>query len=200
MTLNLYFRWGLGPPFKTFADRHNINAVVLNAAPQDKLIPQLAADPAWKMLHVEGGNVLYIRSQGKNRTLASEHEVRPGNFNLDRFVEGQLHKDPSFRRSILNVSNTFKQAGELDLAIAVIEAGFVYQKASIRALRELLILYSMRGALLEKKGDQRFIDDHKNIKSVLEKILALAPDDVDAKKRLTHTNKMLQSLSKQDSP
>ena len=77
----------------------------------------------------------------------------------------------------------------------MIETGFVYRQENMRGLKELLVLYGMRGALREKKGDPRFIDDHKNIKTVLEKILDLNPADSDAAKRLEYTNKVLQTLS-----
>jgi hypothetical protein len=175
MAANQFFRKAL-IPFGKVADRYNIDAVVLRSDWSIPLNRQLGADPEWKMVHVEGAHVLYLRAEGKYGELAASHEIGADNFAADPFVVKELGKDPSLKRSVLAVANTFRDAGEPDLAIEVIEAGLKYRAPDLPVLEALLNLYVTRGDRRRNTVDKRFIDDSKRMNYVIESILELEPE------------------------
>jgi hypothetical protein len=174
MAENQFYRKAMAP-FSIAADRYGIDAVVLRSDWSLPLHRQLGADPDWKIVQVEGVHVLYLRTNNKYATLAAEHEIRPDNFDMDSFVARELEKDPSFKRAILAVSDTLKEAGELDLAINVIGAGLEYQSPNLIIWEALLNLYSSRGTQRRESGDKRFIDDFKRMEYVMRRISELDP-------------------------
>jgi hypothetical protein len=184
-------------PFSILADKYSIDAVVLRSDWSLPLHRQLGADPEWKMVQVEGVNVLYLRTNPKFTKLATEHEIRLGNFNVDSFVKEQIHKDPSFKRALLGVSDTLKEAGELDLAIDVIETGLKYLPPGISTWKKLLDLYNNREAQRRESGDKRCIDDLIRMKYLIERILALEPNNQDLRKQLEVINRVSSLLNSQ---
>jgi hypothetical protein len=166
-----------GNPFNPLVEKHNIDAVVSRLPASSKLIRQLTRDPDWKMVHVEGSNVLYLRSNNKYGALAAKHEIRSDNFDTNSFVSQQLGKDPSFQRAIISVADIFADVGEFDLAINVIEAALKYRSPNKKIWEKLLSLYYARLLQRQKEGDKRFVDDKKQVMYVLEKIIEIDPKD-----------------------
>jgi len=172
-------------PFNLFADRYDIDAVILDLDQSKNLIRQLSRDSGWKMVHVEGKHVVYLRSNNKYRILAAQNEIRSNNFDINSFVLQQFKKDPSPIRAILPVSEIFLIAGELDLAIEIVEAVLNYQPTNITFWKKLLNLYKTQGLQSQKKGDDHFMENHtKKVLFVLQKIIELDPGDVEAQGQL----------------
>ena len=97
----------------------------------------------------------------------------------------QFKKDPSPIRAILPVSEIFLIAGELDLAIEIVEAVLNYQPTNITFWKKLLNLYKTQGLQSQKKGDDHFMENHtKKVLFVLQKIIELDPGDVEAQGQL----------------
>jgi len=159
MASNRFYR-SARAPFGLLAEHFNIDAVVLRSDWSIPLHRQLGADPDWKMVHVEGVHVLYLRANDKSKTLAEKYEIRPDNFDINFFVAQQLRKDPSFKRAILSVSDTFLNAGELDLAIKVIEAGLKYQPSNTIVREKLRRLYNYRESQRRKYSEVDAIDEN----------------------------------------
>jgi hypothetical protein len=177
-------------PFSLLADQYNIDAVLLRSDWSLPLHRQLGADPQWKMVHVEGVNVLYLRANAKYGALAARHEIKPGSFDPDAFVAQQVRKDPSFTRAILSVADTLEEAGEQDLAIDTVEAGLKYLPPDIKVWKNLLNLYNNREAQRRESGDKRCVDDLMRMKYVIERILELEPGNAEMRQQLTMINKI----------
>lgn len=185
-------------PFDTLADRDKINAVVLRSGWSLPLHRQLAADPQWKMVQVEGVNVLYLRAKGRYRQLAISHEIRrPGNFDTNAFVARQIRRDPSFNRAILPVADTMIEAKDWDLAIDLIETGLKYLPPNLNVWRELLIAYSNREAQRRENKDKRCIYDLMRMKYVIKRMLVLEPGNLDLQRRLQLINRILSLVAPQ---
>jgi hypothetical protein len=146
--------------FNPLADRYHIDAVVLRTDWSLPLHRQLGADPGWKIVHVAGVHVLYLRANDKFRTLADKYEIKPNNLDMDSFVAQQLRQDSSFKRAILAVSDTFINAGELDLAINVIETGLKYQPPNMIIIKKLQRLYDFRKSLSHKTSIEGDINEN----------------------------------------
>jgi hypothetical protein len=179
----------IGGRFDLITDRYNIDAVVTRLPASSNLIRQLSSNPDWKMVHVEGFNVLYLRSKGKYGKLAAEHEIRSNSFDINSFVSQQLRKDPSFQRSIIAVADIFADVGEFDLAINVIQEALNYRSPNKKIWEKLVSLYYNRMVQRQEKGDKRFVDDKKQVIYVLEKIIELDPKD----QRALETLKFIKS-------
>jgi len=184
-------------PFNRLADKDHIDVVLLRSDWSDPLHRQLGADPEWKIVYVEGVNVLYMRANNKYGNLAARHEIRPGNFDAESFVAQEIRKDPSFNRAVLSVSDTLKEAGERDLAINIIESGLNYLPPNIKVWKKLLDLYNDREAQRRKSGDIGCIDDMKRMKFVLERILELEPGNVEFRERLKIVNRVTSLINPQ---
>ena len=181
-------------PFTQLADKYNVDAVVLRTDWTRPLHRQLGADPEWKIVQVEGVNVLYMRANEKYGALAEKHEIRPDNFAIDSFIRGEISKDPSFKRAILDVSDTFNDAGELDLAINIIEGGLKYLRPDVYVWQKLYALYGARESLRREKKDKRVIDDIRRMQYVLRKIIELQPDNMAAITELDKINRVLSVI------
>jgi hypothetical protein len=186
MASNRFYRKAL-TPFTPFADQYHIDAVVLRTDWSIPLHRQLGADPDWKMVLVEGVHVLYMRTNDKFRTLAAKYEVRQDNFDTDTFVAIQLIKDPSFKRAILSVSDTLANAGQIDLAINVIEDGLHYASPNITVWKKLYNLYKWRVTQRLKNSDKPVTEDIQRIKYVLARITELDPGAADNPNNLKGT-------------
>jgi hypothetical protein len=177
--------------FNVLADYYNIDAVVLRSDWSVPLNQQLGNDPEWKIVHVQGVHVLYLRSKGRYAKVAVGYEIRPDNFDMDSFVAEQLGKDTSIKRALFKVSDTFENAGKLELAFSVIETGLKYRPSDLNALRKLLSLYSAREGKKRRSGDKQHIDDLKQMKYLLERILVLSPGNRRALRDLEKVNRFL---------
>jgi len=177
-------------PFAQLADKDKIDAVALRSDWSLPLHRQLAADPEWKIVHVEGVNVLYIRAKSKYASLAARHEIRPGNFDTASFVTRQISKDPSFSRTLLPVALTFIEAKRWDLAIDLIETGLKYLPPNLDVWNDLLIAYSNRQAQRRQNGDKRCLNDIIRMQYVIGKILELQPGNVKMQEQLKIINRI----------
>jgi len=162
-------------PFGLLADHYHVEAVVLRADWSPAFHRELATDPDWKMVHIEGVFVLYLRAHGRYGALAASHEIRTDNFDVNLFATEEIAKDPSFNRALLGPSNTLHEAGQLDLAIDLIEAGLRYLPPNLTVWETLMNLYGERGERRQATGDKRFLDDGRRLNQVMQKILELEP-------------------------
>jgi hypothetical protein len=171
-------------PFNVFANQHFIDAAILTSPGARPLISKFSSGNEWKMVYVDGKYSLFLRSNNKYKDLATKHEIREDNFEVNAFVTKQLSKKYPLEGTIFPTVETFAFTGKLDLAINVLEEVIKHIPTNITTWKKLLSLYNNRGIKRKREGDNRFIGDHNQVISILEKIIELDPKDLVAQKKL----------------
>ena len=171
-SLNDYYRTGIG--IFNYLDKNNIDAVALRPENNKNIIRLLAGNENWKMVYIKGYTVLFLRSDGRFKPIAIQHEIRTDTFNINSFVYQQILEEPSFKLSILPVSQIFRYAGNLDLAIDLINNALKYDDSDVMTWKELHILYNNRSYNRQQRGDNRFVLDYQKGLYALRKSTELA--------------------------
>jgi len=95
--------------------------VAINYENSRPLFRALAGHPIWELVHVEGRNVLFVRTGGK-RTEAVRRLALGALDDIDAYVARQRQLDPALESALLHPGIVYLNAGLGDLAVATFSA------------------------------------------------------------------------------
>lgn len=108
-------------PVERLVEDYGAEAVAINYENSRPLFRALAGHPIWELVHVEGRNVLFVRTGGK-RTEAVRRLALGALDDIDAYVARQRQLDPALESALLHPGIVYLNAGLGDLAVATFSA------------------------------------------------------------------------------
>jgi hypothetical protein len=133
-------------PFDPVAERLGVDAVLIRWQDSPGLALELAHDPRWAVVHIEGRNLLFVRATGDQEGLARRAAGLLQETPPSALIARYARMDPFLDEALLPAGESLAAAGLLDQSVAVLRYVTEKMPGDARAWTYLARAYAARAA------------------------------------------------------
>jgi hypothetical protein len=170
---------------------YNADVVVLQYTGSLPLFRALSARPEWRLVHVEGGHVVFARAAGEQAEVVRRAAANLGMPDAAAYVAQQRSLDPSLGATLVQIGRVFVQNRLDDLAVETYSAIVKERPDWVRGWQGLGAALMLRGTRLRAEQDPASRADYLWAEQCFRTILELDANSEAAGQQLDKLSQIL---------